>query len=132
MKAIIPYLVFPGTCKEAMQFYASIFDGEITKMQAFDKAPMPVPKEFEHRIFDSELRAGSLILKASDDLPGYEVQLGSHVSLFTALPNSEAQARIFSDLAEGGQILFPLENNFGMLKDKYGIQWMLSLEQATE
>ncbi len=28
-------------------------------------------------------------------------------------------------LSDGGKILFPLDDNFGMLKDKYGVQWIV-------
>ena len=124
MAFLIPYLVFPGTCKEAIEFYKEVLQGEITLMQTFRESPVDVPPENEHRIFNAELKAGGIRLKASDDLPGYSVDQGNHVSLFTVFPNATAKKEAFQKLAQGGKVLFPLEENFGMLKDKYGVQWM--------
>ena len=55
MKNLIPYLVFSGNCNEALTFYADVFQGEIISTTTFKNAPMPVPSEVEHRVFDSDL-----------------------------------------------------------------------------
>lgn len=125
MTSIIPYLVFSGNCKEAMKFYAEILGGEITVMQTFGDSPIDVPVEFQGRIFNSELRATDLRLKASDDLPNHPVSVGSNISLFLLYSDKNVQTEVFNKLSEGGKVLFPIENSFGMLKDKYNIQWMI-------
>ncbi len=124
MATVTPYLVFPGTCKEAMGFYQKALGGSITIMQSFGESGMPVPPGCEDRIFNAELQAGDLRLKASDDLPGHDVQMGSHMSLFVTFPDATSKQAAFEALAEGGTIMFPLDDNFGMLKDPYGMQWM--------
>ena len=124
MSSIIPYLVFPGTCKEAMEFYKEALNGEITLLQTFGESPVDVPPESENRIFNAELKAGGILLKASDDLPGHDVTQGNNISLFTVFSDSTSKKGAFERLAEGGKVLFPLDENFGMLKDKYGMQWM--------
>ncbi|MEM7298491.1 MAG: VOC family protein [Bacteroidota bacterium] len=125
MKAIIPYLVFSGNCREAMNYYKEVFDGEITMMKTFGESPMPVPDELSDRIFNSILVAGDFKMKASDDMPGYEVKQGTNISLFLTMKSEEEQRRIFDELSKEGKIQFPIEDNFGMVKDKYGIQWMM-------
>ena len=75
MKNLIPYLVFSGNCKEAMEFYATVLGGKITSMTTFGKSPIDVPNEFSNRIFDSELKAESIRFKASDDLPNHSVKV---------------------------------------------------------
>lgn len=132
MSTLIPYLVFPGTCREAMEFYAIALKGDVTSIVTFGDSPIDVPSEVEDRIFDSEVVAGKVRIKASDDLPSHAVQAGSAISLFVALDTSEEQAELFQTLAEGGKILFPLEGQFGMLKDRYNIQWMLTLKPKTD
>ncbi len=124
MNALIPYLVFPGTCKEAMTFYQKCLGGEITSMQTFGDSPVEVPTASSNRIFNSELKAGSICIKASDDLPGHDVKLGNQISLYAVFPDSSSKEKAFTNLSEGGKVLFPLDDHFGMLKDKYGIQWM--------
>ncbi|KAA3624865.1 MAG: VOC family protein [Flavobacterium sp.] len=125
MNSIIPYIAFPGTCKEAMEFYADTLNGRITVMQSFAEAPMEVPEQIQDRIFNSELKAGSITIKASDDLPTHPVTQGSNMSLYVVFPNAELKTEVFNKLSDGGQVLFPISDNFGMLKDKFGIQWMV-------
>lgn len=126
---LIPYLVFLGNCKEAMEFYAECFQGEIASMQTFGDSQLNVPKEAETRIFDSELKAGNIHFKASDDLPSHPVKSGTNISLFLTFSDDERKKKTFKNLSEEGDILFPLDENFGMLRDKYGIQWMFTHEK---
>ena len=124
MKSLIPYLVFPGTCKQAMEFYADVLNGTITFMKPFSESPIPVPNAFKDRIFNSELKADNIHIKASDDLPDNEVKHGTNISLFLVFSKKYDKKEVFDRLSLDGKILFPIEDNFGMLKDKYGIQWM--------
>jgi len=125
MSTLVPYLIFSGTCKEAMEFYRDALDGEILFMHTFGESPIPVDEEAQHRIFNSELRAGNIRIKASDDMPGHRVTTGTNFSMFVSFSNAQAKAKVFSELSEGGKVLFPIEDNFGMVEDKYGIRWML-------
>ncbi|NAS14149.1 VOC family protein [Poritiphilus flavus] len=130
MTTLLPYIAFPGTCKEAMEFYSKTFGGKLVKLQTFAEAPMEVPEEVGHRIFDSEMIAGKLRIKASDDLPGHEVQAGTNISLFVSFADKAKKEEIFAALSENGKVLFPLTEDFGMLKDPYGIQWMFVSDKA--
>ncbi len=125
MTSLTPYIVFPGTCREAMEFYKESLNGEITLMQTFGDSPIDVPKESQNRIFNSELRAGDVHFKASDDLPNHEVIIGSNISLYVVFSDKQTKEEAFNKLSKGGKTLFPIEDNFGMLKDRYGVQWML-------
>ena len=126
MKQLNPYLMFPGTCREALEFYASCLGGEITKMQTVGESPMDMPGAFQDRIFDAAMQAEGVLIRASDDQPGHEVTAGSNFALFVMFDDSAEQQQVFDKLAEGGRILFPLANGFGMVADKYQIQWMLA------
>lgn len=125
MSKLTPYLVFSGNCSQAMHYYASIFDGEITPMMTFGDSIMEVPKAPCDRIFNSELKANGIVIKASDDLPGHEVISGTNFSLFIEFSDEKSKEIAFEKLPDEGKKLFPLSENFGMLKDKYGMQWML-------
>ena len=125
MASLIPYIVFSGNCKEAMEYYAKIFNGKISSIQTFEESPIDVPSEFNKKIFDSELKAGNIHFKASDDLPNHQVTKGNNISLFVSFSDKDKRSKVFNTLAKEGKILFPLDENFGMLKDKYGIQWMI-------
>ncbi len=125
MQPSIPYLVFPGKCREAMHFYAGLFSAEITTMQTFGESPMEVPPECTEMIFNSELQAGDLAIKASDNLPAYQTHAGNNVSLYLTFPDATSQRNCFEKLALDGKVLFPISSGFGMVRDKYEIQWML-------
>jgi len=128
MKQAIPYLMFSGNCREALNFYAECLNGEITSIQTIGESPMAAhfPAGNEARIFDSEFVAENVRFKASDDMPGHEVTVGGNFAIFGTFSDHAEQKAIFAKLAEGGQVQFPLENNFGMLSDNFKIQWMLA------
>ena len=128
MKKLNPYLMFSGNCKEALTFYKACLDGEIVSMQTFADSPVDVPDEHKHRIFNAEFRAENVFFMASDDLPNHQVSRGSNFALFVIFSKKEEQEKVFSKLSDGGKVTFPLENGFGMLTDKFGIQWMLAGE----
>ena len=124
MASMIPYIVFNGSCKQAIEFYAQVLEGEIVSMRTFGESPLDVPAEHKSRIFDSAFEAGDIYFRASDDLPGQPVTIGSNISLFVSFTDKAMRKNVFDKLAGEGKILFPLEDNFGMLKDKFGLQWM--------
>lgn len=118
--------MFPGTCKEALNFYKDCFGGEIVMMQTFADSPVEVAEELKQRIFNSEFRADNVHFMASDDLPNNKVSVGSNFALFVTFSDLAEEEKVFKKLSEGGKVLFPIgENSFGMLVDKYNIQWMM-------
>lgn len=129
MKKLNPYIMFSGTCEKALAFYKKCLGGDIVSKQTFADSPVDAPDEYKHKIFNSEFRADDIHFMASDTLPGYDIVVGSNVALFLTFSIDEEQEKAFAQLSEGGKIIFPLENKFGMLVDKYGIQWMLSFSQ---
>ena len=125
IKSLLPYLIFPGTCKEAMEFYRKSLGAEITLMQTYEDSPIDVPFESRARIFNSEIKVGDITIKASDDLADHPVTMGSNFSIYLVFTDYISKENAFTNLAEGGKILFPTEENFGMLTDKYGVRWMM-------
>ncbi len=82
------------------------------------------------------LPIGSSILMGSDtggDWAPTFVQ-GNNFSVSITADSKDEVDRIFAALAVGGQITMPLENTFwgdyfGMLTDKFGINWMMSFNK---
>ncbi len=123
-----PYLMFPGTCREALDFYAGVLEGSIEHIQTVEESPMDFGPEHGHRIFNSVFVAGDVRLMASDGEPGNDPTPGRNVALFLTFSDADRQAAVFGQLVEGGQVMFPLEHGFGMVEDRYGIWWMLALQ----
>ena len=130
MATLIPYIVFSGNCREALEFYAVVFNGKVVSIQTFGEAPIDFPETSKDRIFNSEFKAGNIHFKASDDSPPNQtVTQGSNFSLFVSFANKQFKKEAFEALAKAGKVLFPLDENFGMLKDKFGMQWMFTNEE---
>lgn len=125
MKESLTYLIFKGDCSEAMSFYKDCLDGEINSMINFSDSPIKVAEENQKLIFDSELRAGNITIKASDSLPENNIKIGTNFSLFLTFSEKTEQEEVFDKLSSGGKVNMPLEGPFGMLTDKFGVQWML-------
>ena len=131
----IPYLTFRGTCREAMTFYADVFGGEIDMMMKPGDAPdFDVPPGKEDWVMHTGLQfEGGGAIFASDDMFGdAEPMQGS--SIHMAFPTAEEGRVAFEKLAEGGEVRMPYGETFwtpgfGTLRDRFGINWMISTNE---
>lgn len=133
MKQINCYLTFDGNCREAMTFYAKALG---TEAQLMSFADMPnCPEGSADRIMHARVAAGDGTLFASDCMPGRPPMMGDNFSVAIATETVEETDRFFAALSEGGTVTMPLQDMFwgayfGMLKDKFGVQWMLNCEKT--
>jgi PhnB protein len=127
MPTLVPFLMFPGNCREALEHYRECLDADITRLVTFGEAPVDFPPEHAELVYNAELRAGDLRLRASDN-PHADAPGSTTVALFAAFPDRETLRRAFDRLAVGGEVVMPLEGGFGMVADRYGFRWMLGLE----
>ena len=133
-----PYLNFNGNCAEAMAFYAEVFGGEVTFIQTFGESSMAedMPPAMHELVMHASLRIGDRIVMASDDPSGkYELPRGIHVQ--TGFPDFTEAQRIFNALAVGGEVTMPFEktfwtSGFGMVRDRFGIPWMVNCDEPME
>ena len=131
-----PYLLFNGQCEAAFKFYEKCLGGKIEVMLTHAGTPAEehVPAEWRDKILHARLVVDDSVLMASDAPPGgYQQPQGFSVSL--QLKDPEKAERIFHALAEGGTVQMPFEETFwaarfGMLKDQFGIPWMINCERA--
>ncbi len=134
------YLNFNGNCEEAFNFYRSVFGGEFTYIGRFGEMPpdenFTVPESDKNKIMHVSLPIGSSILMGSDTggewAPSF-VQGNNFSISITADSKAEAD-KLFNGLAEGGKITMPLADTFwgdyfGMLTDKFGVNWMMSFNE---
>lgn len=133
MKQINVYLMFDGNCREAMEFYKECLGGELFIMP-FSETPGDLPKEAKDRIAHARLAKGSAILMASDTLPGMPFQQGNNFSVSIDCESVQEIDGFFAALSEKGKVTMPLQKTFwaprfGMLTDRFGINWMFNYEQ---
>jgi PhnB protein len=130
------YLFFAGRCEEAIEFYKKTVGAEVMMLMRFKDSPEPpqpgmIPPGSEDKVMHTSLRIGDTMVMASDGrCEGSTSFQGFSLSLTVA---DEAEAdRVFAALAEGGQIQMPLTETFwsprfGMLSDRFGVGWMVSV-----
>lgn len=141
MATINPYLNFKGNTEEAFNFYKAVFGGEFQALQRFKDTPEgdKLPAADQEKIMHIALPIGSNILMATDALEsmGQKLTFGDNLSISIST-NTEAEAdKLFNGLAAGGQVTMPLEkmfwgDYFGMLTDRFGVQWMVSYAYAQQ
>lgn len=132
--SLIAYLNFPsGQTKEAMTYYQSIFGGELT-IASFADYGIDGPAD---GTMHASLVADGFTLMASDAMVGAEDTWGgTRVYLSFMGPELELLTGWFERLAAEGSVGMPLEqqvwgDTFGLLKDKYGLEWMFNISPAT-
>ena len=128
-------LAFDGQCEAAFKLYERCFNGKITYMLTWGDSPMAkdAPPHWSGKINHATLAIGDSRLLGSDPAPGgYEAPRGFGIVINP--PEADAE-RVFTELAEGGTVQVPLQETFwaarfGMLKDRYGIPWVINCEKS--
>lgn len=132
MAQLIPNLRFNGAkCREAMQFYKHCLGGDLDFMTV-KGSPMEakMPPETHNLIMHSTLTNKKLTLMGSDMMRD-KATVGDNVSLCLECESEKEIKDLFAKLSEGGKVFMPLEDQFwgalfGVLTDKYGVEWMLN------
>lgn len=131
------YLSFAGNCEEALNFYAQCLGGKVTTLMRWGGSPMDqgkLPAAWKDKVMHATLQAEDAQIMGSDLPPGY-AHAGYHgitVSLY--VKNDVEKARkAFEALSAGGEVTMPFAppfwgGHFGMLKDRFGVPWMISTE----
>ncbi len=127
-----PYIGFDGEAREAMDFYRSVFGGELTTSTYAEGGMADDPAQGD-KIMHAMLDAGpDLCLMASDAPPGMPHDTGSQISISLS-GDDEATLRGYWDaLVDGGAVTLPLErapwgDSFGMCTDRFGVPWMVNI-----
>ena len=65
---VLTYLSFGGNCREALDFYRSVFGGEYVRIQTFGDGPpdMGVPDSDRGKIMHATLTVGDGVIMGSD------------------------------------------------------------------
>ena len=127
------YVNFSGTCAEAFRFYEQHLGGTITMMMTHGQAPnqSKVKPEWKDAVLHARLSVGGTELMGAD-IPNAQPMRSAYLSLNV---ESDAEAeRIFSALADGGEVFMPMQETFfatrfAQLRDRFGLNWMIVHER---
>jgi PhnB protein len=127
------YVNFSGKCADAFRFYEQHLDGKLGMMMTHGQAPdqSRVSPEMKDAVLHARISIGGTELMGAD-IPSAEPMRSAYLSLGV---DSDADAeRVFSALADGGQVFMPMQetffaSRFGQLRDRFGINWMIIHER---
>jgi PhnB protein len=138
MKLVHFYLNFPGTAREAFEYYEKVFGTKIVGMQTYGQTSFagPVSDSDKDKMMNIQLPISATVhLMASDSVQGFGPQLieGNNFSIVVVANDKEEADLVFAALSLDGKVTMPIANApwgpyFGMCTDKFGIQWMVSLD----
>jgi PhnB protein len=137
------YLNFNGNCEDAFNFYKSVFGVEFGYLGRFGEMPesdeYKVSDAYKNQIMHVSLQIGNSILMGSDcgeEQAPHFVQ-GNNFSVSITADSKKEAEKLFNDLAIGGTITMPLASTFwgdyfGMLIDKFGVNWMVAFNEQQQ
>jgi PhnB protein len=131
---LTPYLNFAGNAEEVLNFYKDALDGEILLINRYSDSPMPCDDDYKDKIIHSRLQFGEgNLIMMSDTFKGNTIATHGNIQLSLGMTDEEKANLVFNKLAEGGNVIMPLQKQFwgdvfGMLRDKFGISWMINCE----
>jgi predicted 3-demethylubiquinone-9 3-methyltransferase (glyoxalase superfamily) len=131
-QSITPFLMFEGQAEAAINYYISIFDrSEITSMQRYG----PNEAGPEGSVLLAGFTLNGQAFMAIDSYVKHGFTFTPAVSFYVTCSTEAEIDRAFAKLAEGGQVLMPLDAypfspKFGWVNDKFGVSWQIALQQG--
>jgi PhnB protein len=142
MTTVNVYLTFNGNCEDAFKFYKSVFGGEFPYVGRYKDMPagdgQKTNSKDADRIMHISLPIGGETMLMGSDTGGEWAADYSQGNNFSISINTDSQKeadRIFGGLSAGGKVKMPMNKTFwgdyfGMFSDKFGINWMISFNEA--
>ncbi|WP_057940365.1 VOC family protein [Algoriphagus resistens] len=141
MTTLNTYLTFEGNCENAFNFYRSVFGGEFAHVGRFsdmlDDPNYPVADEVRNQIMHISLPISKECVLMGSDTGGHggPLTFGNNFSISISTDSKEKADTFFEKLSADGKVTMPMDNTFwgdyfGMLTDKFGINWMIGFNEA--
>jgi len=144
MTLVNVYLTFNGNCEEAFKFYKSVFGGEFPYMGRYKDMPAQDGKGIDSKDAEKIMHVSLPISKETmimgSDTGGEWASNFKQGNNFSISINTDTKAeadRVFNGLSAGGKVTMPMNKTFwgdyfGMFTDKFGINWMVSFNEAQQ
>ena len=129
---LTPYLGFRDDARQALEFYQSVFGGDLTLGTFGEMGASDDPAEAD-KVMHGQLETPNGYLIMGSDTPnsmGHSAT--SNISLSVSGDDADDLRRFFAGLSEGGTVIEPLTvapwgDEFGMLTDRFGVTWMVNV-----
>ncbi len=130
-----PYLNFRGQARKALEFYESVFGGDVA-VTTFGQFGDPPPGSAATDVMHGQLETSmGFTLMCSDVPSAMELTQGDNVSVSLSGDDSEALHGYWDRISAGGSVLFPLEkqmwgDEFGQCTDRFGVRWLVNISSS--
>ena len=130
-----PYLNFRDNAREAMEFYQSVFGGDL-RMQTFKEFEASQDPSENDKIMHAVLEADDGISFMAADTPNaMEYNPGTNFNMSLSGEDESTLRGYYERLADGGRVTMPLETApwgdvFGMVVDRFGISWLVNISKT--
>ena len=127
-----PYLTFRDSTRQAMEFYHSVFGGELSMSTFAEMQASEDPAEQDKIMHSQLVTEHGLTLMAADLPNSMELTPGNNFAISLS-GEDEGELRGYWDkLSEGGTVAMPLDKApwgdlFGMCFDRFGISWLVNI-----
>jgi PhnB protein len=126
-----PYLTFDGNAREAMEFYHSVFGGDL-KVSTFGEFGSPDPAIADKVMHAMLTTDKGYTLMASDTAPGMSFNRGDTITVSLSGDPGEGLEDVWEKLADGGTVVMPFEKQmwgdlYGQCIDRFGTPWMVDV-----
>ncbi|MFC5664298.1 VOC family protein [Kitasatospora misakiensis] len=128
-----PYITFNGDARQALEFYQQVFGGELSLNTYGDFGAGEGPGG--DRIMHGMLSTSSgFTLMAADNPPGTDYTPGGNISVSVSGEDDTELRDYWAKLSGGGSVAVPMEKQmwgdvFGMCTDRFGITWLVNINQ---
>ena len=128
------FINFDGNCREAVAFYAQVFQSEVKNLMTFGETPpdpnFPLAEADWDKVMYADVKIGGLTVMFMDMPSGSPLVVGNNINPTISMDSKEEVERIFNELKVGGEVFMELQQTFfselyGMVKDKYGVIWQI-------
>jgi PhnB protein len=127
-----PYISFRDNAREAMDFYQSVFGGELTRSTFGEMHASEDPAEQDKVMHSMLVSDNGLVLMASDRPNSMGYTKGDNHAVSLSGEDEAELSGYWKHLADGGSVTVPLEkapwgDSFGMCVDRFGVSWMVNI-----
>jgi len=133
----VAHINLRGTARAALEFYRSVFGGELGISTFGEFHASEDPAEVDLVMHGQLTTPGGLVLMASDTPASMELSPGSSVSVSLSGEDMAELSGYWEKLAVGATITAPFGtapwgDTFGMLVDAFGTAWLVNVIAPTE
>lgn len=133
---IHPQIVFNGNCQEVMSYYEGVFGVEHSSVIHYGDNPgSKLDEDLKKLILEASIPLYDNYLLLSDAMPGKPARFGSNFHIAIRSGDLGKMKEDFRKLAESGKVIHEFGESYwsdayGVVQDKYGVQWQFDYRKS--